>query len=163
MKQAVTMKDVLNKSCIELQLNASTKDEAIRKIVDLLGDNGMISSKEVFIRDVYARESQGSTGIGGGIAIPHGKSDAVLRTCAAICRTRHEIPWESLDGRPVRCIILFAVRSADKSMLVSLLSQIAAALCDDSVVDCLFTSDEPEKIIGALESFSEQQSVQGRH
>ena len=67
-----------------------------------------------FIKDVWQREAEGSTGFENHIAIPHGKSSAVINTTLAIGRTRRDIPRETLDGSSVRCIILFAVRLEDQ-------------------------------------------------
>jgi PTS system fructose-specific IIA component len=139
---------VINKNRINLNLEATNKKEAIESLADLLLTDGVLISKEDFVKDVYLREEEGETGIGGGIAIPHGKSDSVLKTSLAIGRTKEPIEWESLDGEPIRCIILFAVRQVDRtSTHVKLLAQVAGALADDDVISSLLTKESPEEII----------------
>lgn len=64
---------VINESKINLKLDAHDKDEVLSAMVDMLVEAGDVNSKEEFIKDVYYRESEGETGIGDGIAIPHGK------------------------------------------------------------------------------------------
>jgi len=129
----------------------SNKAGAIEALADMLMKSGVLSSKEGFKDDVYAREAAGETGIGGGIAIPHGKSKSVLKTSLAIGRTKQPIAWESLDGEPVRCIILFAVKEADSTTVhVRLLGQLAGSLADEEVVETLLTSTEAKEIIAIL-------------
>ena len=139
---------IINKNRINLELNATNKEEALNELAELLLKDGVLSSKENFINDVYLREEEGETGIGGGIAIPHGKSDSVIKTSLAIGRTKEGIEWETLDDEPVRCIILFAVRQVDRtSVHIKLLAQVAGALADDDVVAALLTKNNPEEII----------------
>jgi PTS system fructose-specific IIA component len=139
---------VINKNRINLNLESTNKEEVINALAELLLKDGVLTSKEEFIRDVYLREKEGDTGIGGGIAIPHGKSDSVLKTSLAIGRTKVGIKWESLDDEPVRCIILFAVRQVDRtSTHIKLLAQVAGALAYDEVINSLLTKEKPEDII----------------
>lgn len=139
---------ILNKNKIDLNLNVSTKLEAIDKLSGLLLNDGVICSKEKFIKDVYLREEEGETGIGGEIAIPHGKSDSVLKTSIAIGRNDRGIKWETLDDKPVKCIILFAVRKVDSNTVhIKLLSKVAGALADERIMHSLLTENNPEKII----------------
>ncbi|STS82752.1 PTS system transporter subunit IIA [Klebsiella pneumoniae] len=100
---------VLNVKNIKLNMTARTKEEVIEELTDLLIQDGAVTNKEDFIRDVWLREELGSTGFENHIAIPHGKSSGVSRTALAIGRTQHAIPWETMDGSDVRCVILFAV------------------------------------------------------
>lgn len=105
----MNISDVLNAKNIKLNMMAKTKEEAIEELTDLLVLDGVVISKNDFLKDVWLREEQGSTGFENHVAIPHGKSSGVARTALAIGRTQHQIPWETMDGSDVRCIILFAV------------------------------------------------------
>lgn len=139
---------IINENNIKLNIKAQTKGEVLVELVDLLYDDGIISSKESFITDVYKREEEGQTGLENHIAIPHGKSDAVLKTSLAIGRTTNDIPWETLDGKPVRCVILFAVRSVDKTTThIKLMSKVASALADEQILKRLLTVEDPKDII----------------
>ncbi|MBP2633171.1 MAG: putative IIA-like nitrogen-regulatory protein PtsN, partial [Firmicutes bacterium] len=106
---------IIDEKRINLELDVANKEEALDALADMLIKSGVLSSKEGFIKDVYLREAEGQTGIGGGIAIPHGKSKSVLKTSLAIGRTKKPILWESLDDEPIQCIILFAVRDVDST------------------------------------------------
>lgn len=138
---------VMRESCINLNLKGRTKAEIIEEMTDMFERSGVLSSREQFIRDVYLREAEGPTGIGDGVAIPHGKSDAVITTAMAVGRAAQYIEWESMDEQPVKVFVMFAVNSADKSQLVSLLSQVAVALCDEEVIKRLFITKNAIDII----------------
>ncbi len=84
---------ILTPCRVNLNLQASSKEAAIIELTELLFSDGAISDKEAFIRDVWLREAEGSTGFENHIAIPHGKSSAVKQTTLAIGRSQLDIPW----------------------------------------------------------------------
>lgn len=139
--------EVMDVSRIDLHLKGTTKDEILREIIDIFDKDGVLSDKEQFLKDVYEREAEGPTGMTNGLCIPHGKSDAVIRTSIAICRSDKYIEWESLDEEPVKVFVMMAVRNTDKSELVSLLSQVAIKLCDDELVAKLFETESASEVI----------------
>ncbi|CAH6131228.1 PTS sugar transporter subunit IIA [Klebsiella oxytoca] len=142
---------VLNVKNIKLNMMAKSKEEAIEELADLLVRDGAVVNKDVFLKDVWLREEQGSTGFENHIAIPHGKSSGVTRTALAIGRTQHQIPWETMDGSDVRCIILFAVCLVDQNAThIRLLSQVSGSLADEEIVEKLLKEDSPQKIIDLL-------------
>lgn len=142
---------VLNIKHIKLNMTAKTKEEAIEELTDLLVQDGSVADKAEFLRDVWLREEQGSTGFENHVAIPHGKSLAVNHTALAIGRTQHEIPWETIDGSDVRCVILFAVRLQDQNTThIRLLTKVSCSLADEAIVAKLLEENDPEKIIDIL-------------
>ena len=142
---------ILNEDLIDLEMNVKTKNEAIQSLTNLLVSVGNISNPELFIKDVYAREAEGKTGLGSHIAIPHGKSDAVKITSIAVGRTKNDLIWESHDNLPVHVIILFAVRNVDKTTVhLKLLSQVAIALADDETIEKLLTTNNKTEVINLL-------------
>ncbi|MFJ5448165.1 PTS sugar transporter subunit IIA [Pectobacterium carotovorum] len=151
---------ILNANRVKLNMSATNKDEAINELTDLLYADGAITNKQDFIHDVWLREAEGSTGFENHIAIPHGKSSAVKQTTLAIGRTRQDIPWETLDGSQVRCIILFAVRLEDQNTThIRLLSQVASALADDEVIAQLLDESDPHNIIRLFSQYAETAPV----
>ncbi|ECG8590190.1 PTS sugar transporter subunit IIA [Salmonella enterica subsp. salamae] len=143
--------NVLNVKNIKLNMMAKSKEEAIEELADLLVRDGAVINKDIFLKDVWLREEQGSTGFENHIAIPHGKSSGVARTALAIGRTQHQIPWETMDGSDVRCIILFAVCLVDQNAThIRLLSQVSGSLADEEIVEKLLKEDSPQKIIDLL-------------
>ncbi|EIX9727189.1 PTS sugar transporter subunit IIA [Klebsiella pneumoniae] len=147
---------VLNVKNIKLNMTARTKEEVIEELTDLLIKDGAVTNKEDFIRDVWLREELGSTGFENHIAIPHGKSSGVSRTALAIGRTQHAIPWETMDGSDVRCVILFAVCLVDQNAThIRLLAQVSGSLADEDIIAKLLVESDPHKIIALFNSETE--------
>lgn len=148
--------NVLNVKSIKLNMMAKSKEEAIEELTDLLVQDGAVINKEDFLKDVWIREEQGSTGFENHIAIPHGKSSGVARTALAMGRTQYEIPWETMDGSDVRCIILFAVCLVDQNAThIRLLSQVSGSLADEEIIEKLLQENDPQKIIDLLNAENE--------
>lgn len=149
----VKLSQVVNENLVTLDLKANTKKEAIEELTDLLVKNGNVNDKDGFVKDVLFRESEGVTGLGQGIAIPHGKSWFVNTTSIAIGISKHYIEWESLDGGPVNVIILFAVRNEDANTLhLTLLQGIAILLANEDFVKAIHKVDSKEELISLLSS-----------
>ena len=147
---------VLNVKNIKLNMTARTKEEVIEELTDLLIQDGAVTNKEDFIRDVWLREELGSTGFENHIAIPHGKSSGVSRTALAIGRTQHAIPWETMDGSDVRCVIFFAVCLVDQNAThIRLLAQVSGSLADEDIIAKLLVESDPYKIIALFNSETE--------
>lgn len=143
--------NVLNVKNIKLNMMAKTKEEAIEELTDLLVLDGAVVNKDDFLKDVWLREELGSTGFENHIAIPHGKSSGVAHTALAIGRTQHQIPWETMDGSDVRCVILFAVCLVDQNAThIRLLSQVSGSLADEEIIEKLLKENDPQKIIDLL-------------
>jgi fructose PTS system EIIA component len=142
---------ILNENLIQLNMKARTKEEAIQELTECLYKEGNVSDPVAFTKDVYIRESEGKTGLGNHIAIPHGKSDAVQVTSIAFGRTENELVWETPDDEPVQVVILFAVRNADKTTLhLKLLSQVAMALADDDTLAKLLVTKDKREVMQLL-------------
>jgi PTS system fructose-specific IIA component len=140
--------DVINLNAIDLYLQVDDKKGAIEVLSELLFKDGSIRSKEEFINDVYLREAQGMTGIGDFIAIPHGKSDSVVKTCIAVGRVDKGIPWETIDDKPVKLIILFAVDNKSKNnQHVKLMAKVAGALASKKVCEALLEAEEAKDVL----------------
>ncbi len=147
---------MLNVKNIKLNMTARTKEEVIEELTDLLIQDGAVTNKEDFIRDVWLREELGSTGFENHIAIPHGKSSGVSRTALAIGRTQHAIPWETMDGSDVRCVILFAVCLVDQNAThIRLLAQVSGSLADEDIIAKILVESDPHKIIALFNSETE--------
>lgn len=99
---------ILNTNRVILDMQATNKAEAIEELTNLLKKDGAIDCRETFIKDVWQREAEGSTGFENHIAIPHGKSSAVINTTLAIGRTCQDIPWKRWMA--VACAVLFYLR-----------------------------------------------------
>ena len=143
----MAVKDILDKKVIDLDMAAGDKESSIRYLSGLLYDAGYITDIDGYVKDVFVRESEGITGIGNHVAIPHGKSDFVKKVGIAIGRTKEMIPWESYDEEPVHYIFLFAVPSDNENAMVhlKLLSELAGKLGNEQTMkkleSCMDISD----------------------
>lgn len=141
--------EVLDPRVITLNLDVKDKHDAITKLASLLNDADYIDDIPSFVKDIYVREGEGITGIGDGIAIPHGKSDYVTNVGVAIGILNHPIKWETLDDKPVNIIILFAVSNdveAARNQL-KLLSMFAGRLGHENVISKLQEAQSVDDVI----------------
>lgn len=115
-------------------------------------ESDKINDIDGFVSDVYKREEQGQTGIGNFVAIPHGKSKFVNKPSVVIGINEKEIPWESLDGKGVRVVVLFAVGNDDMAAKehLKLLSIFARKLGNDDVIKNLINSENKDDVIEAF-------------
>lgn len=147
----IDMAKIVDPNLITLSLKGRTKEEVIDELSDLLTKNGDVIDKKGFMDDVFKREKEGETGIGQGVAIPHGKSKAVRNTTIAIGLSNYPISWETLDNKPVTAVILFAVRDQDANTLhLKLLQQVAILLSDNAFIEKLHNAKTKEKVIELL-------------
>lgn len=114
----MAVKEILDKRVIDLDMDAIDKDGVIRHLAGLLKAAGYVEDLEGYIRDVYLRESEGITGIGGHVAIPHGKSDYVDQVGIAVGRTRERIEWESYDGEPSQLFFYLRFHQTAKGLRI---------------------------------------------
>ena len=146
------LRDIVDENIIRIGLDAKDKDDALHKMAGLLYENQYIDDIEGFVKDVYAREAEGETGLGQGVAIPHGESKNAQKLGVAIVTLNHPIEWETLDGGKVDTIFLFCVSSdanfARNHML--LLSKIAARLADDDLLKQIRVASSSCEMIALL-------------
>lgn len=100
--------ELVSKACIRLPLKATDKNAAIAELVDLLNENGLINDRDAVLAAVLAREETRSTGIGHGLAVPHGKAQACPALAMAIGKADPPIDFGSPDGKPCNAIVLLA-------------------------------------------------------
>lgn len=146
------VKKIIDPKIVKTQLTGTNKEEVLRELANLLLKNGYISDIDGFIKDIYAREAEGQTGIGNYIAIPHGKSAFVNKIGVAIGVTENEISWETLDGKGVKGIILFVVGDDNDGAQshLKLLSLFARKLGNDEVVEQLIQAKDADQVVAAF-------------
>ena len=144
----MNVNDVLDERVIDLNMKAADKKEAITNLAGKLKNAGYIADVESYVKDIYLRESQGQTGIGHYVAIPHGKSDSVTQVGIAIGKMENEIEWETLDGEGVKLIFLFAVGNDNENAKthLKLLAEVARNLGNDEAVEQLLSAKTVEDI-----------------
>ena len=148
----VEVAKIIDPNNIKTNLVGETKDEVLKELATVLLQNHYITDVDGFMADIYAREEEGQTGIGNYSAIPHGKSPYVDRIGVAIGVTENEIPWESLDGKGVKGIILFAVGDDNEGAQehLKLLSLFARKLGNDEVIEQLIQAKDADEVVAAF-------------
>lgn len=152
--------DLLNKNSIQLNGSVKTKDEAIQEMVELMVKSDRIKDKEAYKKGVYAREAEGTTGIGEGIAIPHCVSDAVTTPGLAAMVIKDGVDFDSLDGAPVHLIFLIASPKTKDNVHLDLLSKLSMMLMDEKFTNDLKNAkqiDEFLRIINEAENANDQE------
>ncbi len=144
----MNVSEVLKKENIVTKLDAKTKEEALSALVDVLCASGNIKNRDEFLKDVLDREAVSTTGIGNGIAIPHGKSTNVSETTVAVGRLSSPVEWKSVDDAPVEFVVLLAVNDNDKTGVhVKLLSEMARKLASEENCKKLLNAKDADEII----------------
>ncbi len=145
------IKEILKNDNIYLNTSFRTKEEVITFLASELMRKKYISDEKAFYQAVFERENHATTGIGNGIAIPHGKSLAVNESTVVFLKNNFPLEWQSLDDQPVELVFLLAITEADKGDThLKLLSILAGKLMDDQIVDDLHKQNNAETIIEIL-------------
>ena len=116
------IRDLLAAESIELNGSAAGKQDVLNKMVDLMAKSGKIRDVETYRKGVFAREEEGTTGIGEGIAIPHCKSDAVKAPGLAAMVVKDGVEFDALDGAPVNLLFLIAAPNTEDNVHLEVLS-----------------------------------------
>lgn len=142
--------DLLDRSSVELNGKPATKSEAIDQMVELMTNSGKINDKEAYKAKVFAREKEGTTAVGEGIAIPHAKGDSVNKPGLAAMVIRNGVDFESFDGEPVKLIFLIAAPDTKENIHLDVLAKLSVLMMDETFVGDLInaqTLDEFFRII----------------
>lgn len=143
--------DLLNEKAIQIDGIASQKEEVINKLIDLMMNNGNIKDKEEYRKVVMAREKEGTTGIGEGIAIPHGKSQVVSAPGLSAMVVPDGVEYESLDGQPVKLLFLIAAPDTKDNVHLEVLSRLSTLLMDEEFRQALLNSKTPKEFLTCID------------
>lgn len=147
--------DIIKKEIIFFNLKAESREEVVEAIVKGMSEAGYISDADQYLSAIREREGKGTTGIGFGVAIPHGKSDAVVRPCLAFARLEKPVEWNSFDGKPVHNVFLIGVPTANAGNdHLKILIAISKMLMHDDFRDALDRAKTPEEILSLLASIN---------
>lgn len=143
--------DILEADAMQFNLQATTKKEVIKAMARQLVACGKVVNEAQFLNAVKEREEHATTGVGSGIAIPHGKSTAVKESAICFAKLEEPVEWQSLDDKPVEIVFLLAISENDKTDgHLKILSEIATKLMDDDIVAHLKAAKIPEQVIQAF-------------
>ena len=146
--------DFLSQKAIIPTLEATTKEDAIREMVDKLVNTGEINDADKVINVLLEREKLGSTGIGEGVAIPHGKSDAVENVVALFARSEKGVAFDALDGEPVYLLFLLIAPTTQEAISshLKVLARVSRLLKDVYFRKALRNAETTEEIVRIIET-----------
>jgi PTS system nitrogen regulatory IIA component len=139
--------DVLASSCIRVGLEGEDKEEVFEELVDLLVRAGHVADHDAAIEALHERERLGTTGIGGGVGIPHGKHESISRLVAAVGTSARGIEWEAADDEPVYLVFLVLAEASNPGPHVHLLADIARLLKSPGLRQRLIEAKTPDEVI----------------
>lgn len=148
--------DLLDVRSIALDGAPKSKKEALDTIVELMAQSGKIGDKEAYRKQVYAREEESTTGIGEGIAIPHGKCDAVNKPGLAAMVIPDGVDFDSLDGEPVTLMFLIAAPNTEDNVHLDVLSKLSMMLMDEEFTSNLRKAKSPEEFLAVIDKADEE-------
>ncbi len=143
--------DLIAKESIKLDGRAATKKEALDTMVELMAASGKIADVETYRKGVYAREEEGTTGIGEGIAIPHAKSDAVKTPGLAAMVIKEGVDFDALDGAPVHLIFLIAAPNTKENVHLDVLSRLSVLLMNQDFTEKLKKAETAEEFLACID------------
>lgn len=143
-------KRVIAKEAVLMELQSTTKEAAIGELIAALGAAGLIKDPAMALKAVLEREKKMSTGLQNGIAIPHGKSDAVESLVAAVGIKQAGLEFESLDGQPARIIVLTLTPASRAVLHIQFLAGISKSLGDPVIRQQILDARTPDAVIDAL-------------
>lgn len=148
----MTIRDLLAAESINLNGTPAGKTEALNQCIDLMAKSGKISDVEKYRKGVFAREEEGTTGIGMGIAIPHCKSDAVIKAGLAAMVVKDGVEFESLDGTPAKIIFLIAAPNTEDNVHLQVLSKLSVMLMDEQFTNSLINAGSVDEFLNIIDS-----------
>ena len=150
--------DLLDARSILLDASPKSKSEALDQIVDLMVKSEKINDKEAYRKQVYAREEESTTGIGEGIAIPHGKCDAVTKPGLAALVVKDGVDFDSLDGEPVTLMFLIAAPNTEDNIHLDVLSKLSVLLMNEEFTESLRNAKTVEEFMNIINDADEKEA-----
>jgi len=147
--------DLLDKRSISLNAAPADKKETLDLAVELMAKSGKLADVEKYRAQVYAREEESTTGIGEGIAIPHGKCDAVKTPGLAAMVIKNGVEYESLDGEPVTLLFLIAAPNTKDNVHLDVLSKLSVMLMDEKFTTSLRNAKSVEEFLQIIDAADE--------
>ena len=143
--------DLLDRRSVSLTAAPKTKSETLDMAVDLMVKSEKISNREAYRKQVYLREEESTTGIGEGIAIPHGKCDAVKKPGLAAMVIKNGVEFEALDDEPVTLLFLIAAPNTEDNIHLDVLSKLSVMLIDEEFTESLRNASSVDEFMDIID------------
>lgn len=146
------LRDVLDESVVKVGLESLDKEECFEEMIDLLVRSGRVSDRAGALEAVRHRESQGTTGIGNGIAVPHGKHASIQRLVAALGISEEGIEFDATDGQPVHLVFLLLAKINEPGPHIQALAEIGRLLQTPGFGKRLLAAKTSKDVLDILDS-----------
>ena len=143
--------ELLDLKSIDLNPQVSSKEEAIDHMVDLLDQSGKLNNKEVYKESVLKREAQSTTGIGDGVAIPHGQSEGVQTAGLAAMVIKEGLDFQSLDGKPTYLFFMIGAPKDSGGAHLQALAQLSTLLMEEDFRNSLINASSKEEFLKLID------------
>lgn len=147
--------ELLARESIELNGKPMSKNEALDQLVDLMAKSGKLKDKEAYRKQVYAREKESTTGVGEGIAIPHGKCAGVSKPGLAAMVVKNGVDFDSLDGEPVSLIFMIAAPDTKDNVHLDVLSKLSVLMMNEAFTDALRKAKTVDEFLRIIDEADE--------
>lgn len=150
--------DILAPSCIRLNMDAVDKTDALTQLVDVLSATGKVRDRDELLRVIMERERLMSTGIGNGVALPHGKTSLVESSLAALATLRNPIDFDALDDKPVTIVLLLVGTDGNVGVHLRLLSRISRMVGSEQFRTSLLGATTTEEVLDLFAAHEEERA-----
>ncbi len=153
------IRDLLAKESIHIGVSATSKDDIITKAVAAMAQSGAITDAAAYQKAIYAREAEGSTGVGMGIAIPHGKGDFVAKPALVAMTIPAGVAYDSLDGAPVNLLFMIAAPNTADNIHLDVLAKLSGYLIDERFVAALAAAPDADAFLAVLDAVDAKEAA----
>ncbi|MCT3479016.1 PTS fructose transporter subunit IIC [Lactobacillus delbrueckii subsp. bulgaricus] len=141
------IKDILSPESMIMDLQATTKDEAINEMADLEVATGIVNNKEKFVESIWAREKESTTGIGGGIAMPHARNEYINKARVLFAKSEKGVDYDSLDQQPVHLFFMITAPAGADNTHLQALAKLSSLLINPDLVEKLKAAKTAGEVI----------------
>ena len=146
------LRDMLDESTVKVGLESLDKEECIEEMTDVLVRAGRVANSAQVLAAVRTREGEGSTGIGKGVAVPHGKCAGLTSTVLAVGISRNGIEFDSADGKPVKIVFLIAASASEPGKHLQMLAEVVRLIRVPGLCDKLTAATTPKMVLDLLDA-----------
>ena len=150
--------DILSPSSVRLKVEGKDKNTILEQLVDVLNDTGKVKDRDGLLKVIMDREKLMSTGIGQGVALPHGKTNIVDESIAALATLTEPIAFDSLDDKPVNIILMLVGTENNVGAHLRLLSRISRMVGSEQFRNSLASAGSVDDVMDMLSSYEEERS-----
>ena len=150
------IKDILAPESMIMALKATNKEDAVKEMADLEVKTGIVNDEDEFIKSIWARENESTTGIGEGIAMPHARNKTINKARVLFAKSEKGIDYNSLDGQPVHLFFMITAPDGADNTHLEALAKLSGLLIDPDLVNALKKAQTPEEVIQLFEDAEKQ-------